>query len=97
MQDSMNVREIDQEDPEVIVDFAVTVAKDEADTVYLPGTAWRALEAAEELEQRLNKMVITVNQATIWNALRKVGWTEPIMGYGKLLRSFPGTFSESDN
>ena len=63
-----------------------TVVKEEADTVFLPGTAWRALDAAEELEQRLGKTVITVNQATIWMALRRVGWTEPIHGYGSLLR-----------
>ena len=87
MQESMNPRDIDTQEPSVIVDFALTVAKDEADTVFLPGTAWRALEAAEELEQRLGKTVITVNQATIWNALRTAKWTEPVDGYGKLMRS----------
>ena len=87
MQESMNPRDIDTQEPGVIVDFALTVAREEADTVFLPGTAWRALEAAEELEQRLGKTVITVNQATIWNALRTAGWAEPVNGYGKLLRS----------
>lgn len=86
MQDSMNPREIDAEPPQTIIDFVLTVAQDEADTIFLPGTAWRALDAAEELEQRLGKTVITVNQATIWAALRQVGWTEPIAGYGSLLR-----------
>jgi maleate cis-trans isomerase len=87
MQDSMNPMEIEAQDPQVIVDFVPTVVKDEADTVFLPGTAWRALDAAEDLEQKLGKTVITVNQATIWLALRKVGWTEPVPGYGRLLRS----------
>ena len=86
MQDSMNPLEIEAEDPQVIIDFVPTVVKEEADTVFLPGTAWRALDAAEELEQRQGKTVITVNQATIWMALRRVGWTEPIQGYGSLLR-----------
>ena len=88
MQDSMNPREIDAESPLTIVDFAVSVAHDDADTVFLPGTAWRALDAAEELEQRLGKTVITVNQASIWLALRQLGWKEPIEVFGSLLRSF---------
>lgn len=88
MQDSMNPREIDAEAPQTIVDFAISVAHEDADTVFLPGTAWRALDAAEELEQRLGKTVVTVNQATIWLALKQLGWKEPIEGFGSLLRSF---------
>ena len=88
MQDSMNPREIDQEPPQTIVDFALSVAHEDADTIFLPGTAWRALDAAEELEQRTGKTVVTVNQATIWLALRRLGWKEPIAGFGGLMRSF---------
>ena len=87
MEDSMNPREIDMDPPQAIIDFAAEVAQDDADTIFLPGTAWRALDAAEELEQRLGKTVITVNQATIWMALRRLGWTKPIDGFGSLLRS----------
>ena len=87
MQDSMNPREIDAEPPETIIDFAASVAHPSADTVFLPGTAWRALDAAEVLEQRLGKAVVTVNQATIWLSLRRLGWTQAIPGYGSLLRS----------
>ena len=89
MQDSMNPREIDVQEPPVIRDFVPTVVKKEADTVFLPGTAWRALEVAEELDQMLGKTVVTVNQASIWMALKVLGWEEPIQGYGRLLRSFP--------
>ena len=87
LQDSMNPREIDAEPPQTIIDFVPTVAQEKADTIFLPGTAWRALDAAEELEQQLGKTVITVNQATIWMALRRLGWTKPIDGYGSLLRN----------
>ena len=38
-----------------------------------PGAPW---DAAEELEQKLGKTVITVNQASIWMALRRLGWEE---------------------
>ena len=87
MQDSMNPREIDLDPPHAIIDFVLTVAKDDADTIFLPGTAWRALDTAEELEQRTGKTVVTVNQASIWMALRRLGWTKPIEGFGSLLRN----------
>ena len=88
MQDSMNPREIDEEPPQTIIDFVPTVAHPDADTIFLPGTAWRALDAAEPLEQKLGKTVITVNQASIWLALKRLGWTQAIPGFGSLLRSF---------
>ena len=87
MQDSMNPREIDLDPPQAIIDFVLTVVQDDADTIFLPGTAWRALDAAEELEQKLGKTVVTVNQASIWMALRRLGWTKPIDSFGSLLRN----------
>jgi len=86
MQDSMNPLEIEEETVQTIIDFVPTVVKAEADTIFLPGTAWRGLDAVEPLEQKLGKTVISVNQATIWLALRRIGWTEPIQGFGSLLR-----------
>ena len=85
MQDSMNPLEIEEETPETISNFVPTVVKDEADTIFLPGTAWRGLDAVESLEQKLGKTVISVNQATIWMALRRIRWTESIQGFGSLL------------
>ena len=51
--------EIEEETVQTIIDFVPTVIKDEADTIFLPGMAWRGL--------------------------RRVGWTEPIQGFGSLL------------
>ena len=76
---------IGNQDPELIFEFLPRAASEDADTVYIPGTAWRALEIVEELEKRLNKTVITVNQATIWKALRMIGVHSTINGFGRLL------------
>ena len=78
---------IGNQDPQMIADFVPRVVKPEADTVFLPGTAWRAMEVVDELERKLGKTVIAVNQATIWNALGKLGWRQSIEGYGQLLRT----------
>jgi maleate cis-trans isomerase len=51
-------------------------------------TAWRSVEAAEDVERRTGKPVVTSNQASIWMALRRLGHAEPIAGFGRLLRTF---------
>ena len=39
----------------------------------------------EELEAGLGRPVVTVNAATYWYALRKLGVTDPMPGFGRLL------------
>ncbi len=76
---------INDQDPEAVVAFAARVCRPEADVLFCSCTAWRAMEAAEALEQRTGKPVVTSNQATIWAALRQVGICQPIHGFGTLL------------
>ncbi|MFQ5872382.1 MAG: Asp/Glu racemase [Dehalococcoidia bacterium] len=73
------------QDPEEVVEFGVRMCRPEADALLCSCTGWRALEAVEELENLTGKPVVTANQATIWTIIRKLGITEPVRGYGKLL------------
>ena len=77
---------INDQDPEVIVEFASRACRPEADALLCSCTAWRSVEAAEELERRTGKPVVTSNQAAIWASLRALGLTAPIPGFGRLLR-----------
>jgi maleate isomerase len=77
---------IGNQDPKVILEFVPKAIRPEADTVFLPGTAWRALEVADELERITGKTVVTVNQASIWMALRRLEVTDSIPGFGRLLK-----------
>jgi len=77
---------INDQDPEVIVEFASRVCRPEADALLCSCTAWRSVEAAEEIERRTGKPVVTSNQAAIWASLRALGLTAPIGGFGRLLR-----------
>jgi maleate isomerase len=45
----------------------------------------RAAEAAERLERRLGKPVVTSNQALCWHLTRLTGIEARIAGYGALL------------
>lgn len=78
---------INDQDPQVVVDFAARVCVPEADALLCSCTAWRAVEAVEAVERRTGKPVVTSNQATIWAALRKLGISRPIHGFGKLMEN----------
>ena len=78
---------INDQDPSVIIEFASKVCRPDADVLFCSCTAWRALEAVDELERRTAKPVVTSNQATIWATFRNAGISGPIRGFGKLLES----------
>lgn len=77
---------INDQDPAVIVDFAPRACRPDADALLCSCTAWRSVEAVEEIERRTGKPVVTSNQASIWMTLRRLGHVEPIVGFGRLLR-----------
>jgi maleate cis-trans isomerase len=64
------------------------VAKEhpEADTLFFPAAHWPAASNVETLEQELGINVISSAQAIVWEALRRCKITDPIQGFGKLLR-----------
>jgi maleate cis-trans isomerase len=78
---------INDQDPSVIVEFASRACRADADALLCSCTAWRSVEAAEEIEQRTGKPVVTSNQASIWMTLRRLGHAAPVAGFGRLLRS----------
>jgi maleate isomerase len=79
---------INDQDPSVIADFASRACRPDADALLCSCTAWRSVEAVDEIERRTGKPVVTSNQASIWMTLRTLGHTQPIEGFGRLLRSF---------
>lgn len=80
---------INDQEPERILEFATSVCREEADALFCPCSAWRAMEVAAELERRLNKLVITTNQATLWRTLKKIGVDTAKPGFGRLLDEMP--------
>jgi maleate isomerase len=76
---------INDQSPESVLEFASRACRPEADALLCSCTAWRSVEAVDALERRTGKPVVTSNQSTIWSALRILGITEPIRGFGRLL------------
>jgi len=60
----------------------------DADTIHLGSAHWATAHALDQIEQELGVSVMTSQQAIVWKALRTAGITEPIEGFGRLLREF---------
>jgi len=57
-----------------------------ADALYFPGAPQPCVDIIDALEKELGTFVISSLQASLWKALRIIGYRVPIDGYGKLLR-----------
>ncbi len=58
-----------------------------ADALFVSCTALPVLSIIEKLEKKLNKIVLSSNQALIWDTLKKIGNKDSIEGFGKLFSS----------
>ncbi len=55
-----------------------------ADALFISCTALPALSIIDKLEKKLEKIVLSSNQALIWDTLEKIGKNYSINGFGKL-------------
>ena len=56
----------------------------DADALFISCTALPVLNIIDKLEKKLNKPVLSSNQALIWNTLEEIGQNNDIKGFGKL-------------
>lgn len=67
------------------IDASIEADVPEAEALFLSCTNTKAMLAAEELEQRLGKPVLTSNSVTLWKMLHAIGYTRKVDGCGRLL------------
>ena len=72
-------------DPEDVLNLGLKANHAEAEAIVLSCTDMRSVEVIKELEKATGKPVITSNQAMVFEAMERVGVTERIVGYGRLL------------
>ncbi|MEM2896278.1 MAG: maleate cis-trans isomerase [Candidatus Bathyarchaeia archaeon] len=77
--------EISKVSPETIYGLAKAINMPEADGVFISCTNFRSTEVVDVLEKDLEKPIITSNQATIWDMLKKANVRDEIRGFGKLM------------
>ncbi len=59
-----------------------------ADTILMPSPHWPTIGAIDILEKEFGVNVLTALQCIVWDALRRVGISDRIEGYGRLFREF---------
>lgn len=67
-------------------DLGVAVDQAQAQAVMLACGNWATLGIVDRLEAAIGKPVLTTNQVSLWAVLRLAGFTEPVFGWGRLLR-----------
>ena len=76
--------DIGKVDPEYLFEVLSNVNLDGADAMFMSCTALPALSIIDRLEKKLGKIVLSSNQALIWDTLEKIGEKDSINGFGKL-------------
>ena len=76
--------DIGKVDPEYLYDVLSKMDLNEADGLFISCTALPALSIIDKLEKKLGKIVLSSNQALIWDALEKIDNKDSIVGFGKL-------------
>ena len=60
----------------------------DSDALFVSCTALPVLSIIDELEKKLNKIVLSSNQTLIWDALSLIGNNEPVVGFGKIFEVY---------
>ncbi len=76
--------DIGKVDPEYLYEVLSNVKLDRADAMFISCTALPALSIIDRLEKKLGKIVLSSNQALIWETLEKIGMNQSVDGFGKL-------------
>ena len=74
-------------DPKYLLETLVKLDIKDADALFVSCTALPALQILDQVEKKINKIVLSSNQTLIWDTLRSIGYKFPVEGYGKLLRN----------
>ena len=73
-------------DPQYLFEVLTKIDTSDAEALFISCTALPVFEIIQELENKIKKIVLSSNQALIWDSIRSVGYNSSIEGYGKLLR-----------
>ena len=79
--------DIGKVDQNYLYDVLSKIDLKESDALFVSCTALPVLPIIDKLEKKLNKIVLSSNQALIWDTLERIGKNESVEGFGKLFNS----------
>jgi maleate isomerase len=77
--------EVGNQAEEVVYELVRSLDSSRADGVLISCAQLPSIGVIERLERELEKPVVSTNTATLWAILRRLGWNEPVSGYGQIL------------
>ena len=79
--------DIGKVDPEYLFKILSRMDHKNADALFVSCTALPVLSILNRLEKKIKKIVISSNQALIWDTLEKIGKNNSITNFGKLFKA----------
>jgi len=83
IQDDYDIGKVDQD---YLYDVLSKIDLNGADALFVSCTALPVLEIIHKLEKKLNTIVLSSNQALIWDTLVKIKKNNSVEGFGKLFQ-----------
>ena len=83
IQDDYDIGKVDQD---YLYDVLSKIDLNGADALFVSCTALPVLEIIDKLEKKLNTIVLSSNQALIWDTLIKIKKNNSVEGFGKLFQ-----------
>ena len=74
-------------DPKHLLETLINLDVNDADALFVSCTALPVLSIIDKLEKKLNKIVLSSNQALIWDTLERIGSNQSVEGFGSLFKS----------
>jgi maleate isomerase len=76
--------DIGKVDPQYIFETLSKIDLSKSDALFVSCTALPVLSIINELEKKINKLVLSSNQTLIWDTLKKINYNKKVDGFGKL-------------
>ncbi len=79
--------DIGKVDPEHLFDVLVKKDLSNNDALFVSCTALPVLSVINELEKKINKVVLSSNQTLIWDTLKEINYNKKVEGFGELFNN----------
>ena len=79
--------DIGKVDPQHVFDTLTNIDLKNSDALFVSCTALPVLSVINELEKKINKIVLSSNQTLIWDTLKEINYKRKVDGFGELFNN----------
>ena len=79
--------DIGKVDPQHVFETLAKIDLSKSDALFVSCTALPVLSVINELEKKINKIILSSNQTLIWDTLKQIDFKSKVEGYGELFNN----------